>query len=376
MIRKRPRGSPVLAPLLAAALVAGPVGCHEMIAPSGRVLVVVTSVKETSPRSRPDNHAFERAALQTKTFYARRGFDVTVRTVPTVGRALHLLSAIENLDRLVLIGHGGYDGPIVQDGQIGIADDRKTFPARLEAYLREYDGGNRNIQVINAGVPGYTSIEVFMRYVFKVQPLDPDLVIYYFTHNDVHPRRFPTMGRDYAEYSRPWCEPPRSLRQRIPWAFRMVVHGTDDWLAGHKAEDIGNVVRRYAEQPRRHSSNVLRNPSNIFHDNVRNLALLAKGWGAKMMILTPPYREIDPQSGASVSENPVFRAVYDHAAAAQRIADKMDFPCYQLARHIPYDDLQKPPNEYFIDWVHFSEKGAELVAGLVGRKILDLDLIA
>ena len=258
----------------------------------------------------------------------------------------------------------------------GIADDTKTFPVRLEAYLRDSGGRQRNVQVINAGVPGYTSIEVLMRYIFKVQLLDADLIVYYFTHNDVHPRRFPTMGRDYAEYSRPWCEPPKTVRQRIPWAYRMVAHGTDNWLAGHKAQDIGNVVRRYAEQPCRHSSNVLNNPSNIFHDNIRNLALLVKGWGTRMLIVTPPYRDIDPQSGVSVSENPVYRAVYDHVVAAQQIADELDFPCYQLARDMPYDNRQKPPNENFIDWVHFSEKGAEKVAGLMGRKILDLNLIA
>lgn len=65
----------------------------------------------------------------------------------------------------------------------GIADDRDTYPARLEAHLRALHP-NRDIEVVNAGIGGFTSIENLLRFHFHVAPLTPDLVIYYYTHND------------------------------------------------------------------------------------------------------------------------------------------------------------------------------------------------
>jgi len=68
-----------------------------------------------------------------------------------------------------------------------VEDNRKTFTAQLERILvNEYH--YRRIEVINAGVPDYTSWESLINLEFRVLDLEPDLVIIYHGTNDVHAR--------------------------------------------------------------------------------------------------------------------------------------------------------------------------------------------
>ena len=87
-----------------------------------------------------------------------------------------------------------------------------TFTAQLEKLLKE-DYGYQNVQVINAGVPGYNSWEILVNLEFRVLDLDPDLVIIYEGTNDVHARlvepsayRGDDLGRRQA-----WQVPPVAL---------------------------------------------------------------------------------------------------------------------------------------------------------------------
>ena len=62
-----------------------------------------------------------------------------------------------------------------------------TYPAMLEKILVEkykYE----NIEVINAGVPGYTSWETLINFQFRVLDIEPDLIIIYHGTNDTHAR--------------------------------------------------------------------------------------------------------------------------------------------------------------------------------------------
>ena len=45
-----------------------------------------------------------------------------------------------------------------------------------------------NIEVINAGVPGYTSWETLINFQFRVLDIEPDLIIIYHGTNDTHAR--------------------------------------------------------------------------------------------------------------------------------------------------------------------------------------------
>src|SRR5688500_5241789 len=107
-----------------------------------------------------------------------------------------------NVFRIVALGGSStYD--------IRIEDNEKTFTAQLQKLLTE-EYGYQNVEVINAGVPGYNSWEILINLEFRVLDLNPDLVIIYEGTNDVHARLVePSAYRgDNSRRRQPWHLPP------------------------------------------------------------------------------------------------------------------------------------------------------------------------
>lgn len=61
--------------------------------------------------------------------------------------------------------------------------DADTWTAVLEELLRERYGDH--IDVINAGVPGYDSFTSKMNYLYRIRPIEPDVVVVSHTWNDL-----------------------------------------------------------------------------------------------------------------------------------------------------------------------------------------------
>lgn len=250
----------------------------------------------------------------------------------------------------------------------GIADDDATYPARLQVHL---GAGGVEAEVLNGGVPGFTSAEVLIRYLFKVQPLQPDLVIYYFTHNDVHPRRFPTLSRDYREYSRVWLPRHLSAAARAKRLLRRLLGAEIN-----RPLEIGDVVRRYDEMAPggRPAANVERNGPTFFRENLRSLAMVATGYGARMLFVLPPYRGVNGASGDCTTDNPAWRGVHEHRQVAAAVAREFHQGVYDLAADMPYVQ-EGPPGEYYLDRTHVNERGADLMARLIAGAIAAQSLL-
>ena len=62
----------------------------------------------------------------------------------------------------------------------------KNYPSLLNDYLRS--AGFDSVEVINAGVSGYTSYDNLINISFRVLPLEPDLIIIYQGFNDIDKR--------------------------------------------------------------------------------------------------------------------------------------------------------------------------------------------
>ena len=90
-----------------------------------------------------------------------------------------------------------------------VKDNAKTFTAQLENILKEQYGYS-NVQVINAGVPGYNTWESLINLQFRVLDLEPDLVIIYHNTNDVASRLVtPAAYRgDNSGERKQWAAPP------------------------------------------------------------------------------------------------------------------------------------------------------------------------
>lgn len=88
----------------------------------------------------------------------------------------------------------------------GVQDSSDTYPFQLELFMKE----NRfDIQVINAGVPYHTSLDMLIRYVTKGIYLKPDMVLIHTGGNDTGPLNSPnqyfpdyTHWRDISSYNK------------------------------------------------------------------------------------------------------------------------------------------------------------------------------
>ncbi len=68
--------------------------------------------------------------------------------------------------------------------------DELAYPAQLERILREVHGDTR-VEVLNAGVGGWSSWECLIDLELRILDLDPDLLVVYHGINDVYPRFVP-----------------------------------------------------------------------------------------------------------------------------------------------------------------------------------------
>lgn len=85
--------------------------------------------------------------------------------------------------------------------------DEAVWSARLEEILRVERPGAR-IEVINAGVPGYSSFEMLVQLEMRVVDLSPDLVVVYEAVNDMRTALYtagaPEPAGDNTHYRSPW----------------------------------------------------------------------------------------------------------------------------------------------------------------------------
>jgi len=254
----------------------------------------------------------------------------------------------------------------------GIPDNAQTYPARLEAHLCSANPGQA-IEVVNGAVEGFTTAENVLRALFDVVPLRPDLVVYYYTHNDVHPRRLPRLSRDYREYSRSWFEPHEGGR----------LAGALNRVRALTLGDIGELVRRNdSHGGRRPSSNVAANPPVAFEGNLRAIDAILRASGARMLFVNPPYRGlaandlIGPGSVAPEKTNLVLRAVWEHRRIVAGIAGETGGGLCDLAAAIPYPERREDfPTLHHLDPVHFSEAGADAAGQFVASAIMDQRLL-
>jgi lysophospholipase L1-like esterase len=260
---------------------------------------------------------------------------------------------------VVLGGSSTYD--------VRIEDNADIFTAQLEKQLHE-KYGYQNVQVINAGVPGYNSWELLANLEFRVLDLDPDLVIIYEGVNDVHARmvepsvyRGDDLGRRQA-----WQAPRVALWEhsallrilsRTMNASRQV--GIDDFVSSptylswpfdyRLLEDNVDPVEILKE-----------NPPVYFQRNLENMVAVAKEHKVKIMFSTWAY---SPYLKDYASETYYQLGFKENNAVVKAVATDQHIPLFDFAAVMPQD------TKYWADGRHSSEAGAVVKAGLFAEFI-------
>ena len=171
-----------------------------------------------------------------------------------------------------------------------VRDNDATFTYKLERALNGWTsrgGLRRTFEVLNCGVPGYTSAEALARYIFSLSEYRADLVMVQLGINDALPRGLSHISRDYREFSKTWeaFDPGSDL-----WFTRRLLRAarsrfTDSvWTQG-----INFLVRHpfWIQKPTEAEAvSAGRSSVWIFDSNTRYLIRLASGDGARVLLLT------------------------------------------------------------------------------------------
>lgn len=238
---------------------------------------------------------------------------------------------------------------------VGLRED-ETWPHHLQARLAGLLPQAR-VEVVNAGVPAYVSSEVLLNFIFKVEPLEPDWLLYYFTVNDVRPRQLGTVSRDYREYCRLWPQRPKLTS----------ISAIETYLRFH--DSINYHVRNMLHVDH-DEQNVFRTGPDVFRDNIRDMVALARARGIRVLLINPPFRDLAGTDADFSSTHPTSWAVAQHRASIAGIGREFGVPVLDMMGLMP-----KPPSSkaevspYFLDPIHMAAEGTKVFAGFVADRL-------
>jgi lysophospholipase L1-like esterase len=250
---------------------------------------------------------------------------------------------------------------------VRIEDNAATFTAQLERLLRE-DYGYQNVQVINAGVPGYNSWEILVNLEFRVMDLDPDLVIIYEGTNDVHARlvepsayRGDDLGRRQA-----WQVPPVALWEHS--AFLRVLSRMMNVTRQVSIDDFVSSPTyfswpyeyRLSEDNLDPGEILKENPPIYFRRNLENMIAIGKEHGVEVLFSTWAY---SPYLNDYASKDYYQKSFGENNEVVKEVANRHDIPLFDFAEVMPQDA------KFWADGRHVNEAGALEKAGLFAEFI-------
>jgi lysophospholipase L1-like esterase len=256
---------------------------------------------------------------------------------------------------------------------VRIEDNARTFTAQLEALLRS-QYGHPNVEVINAGVPGYNSWEMLINLEFRVLDLDPDLVIIYEGTNDVHARMVaPGAYRgDNSGRRQPWTVPPVGLWEHSA-LLRILARSLnltrqvsiDDFVSAptYLSWPFEDRLDAEALDP----AELLRqNPPIFLRRNLQNMIAVAEAHDVEVLLSTWAY---SPNLNDYAAKDYYQQAFQENNEVVVDVAQSLDVPLFDFAAVMPQAAA------YWADGRHVNETGAAEKAQLFAQFIENQGLI-
>ena len=231
----------------------------------------------------------------------------------------------------------------------------ESYPALLQSILRD-DYGYSNVEVINAGVSGYTSWEALASFAFRILELEPDLLIYYGGVNDLVVRE--RLSNDCYR----GLNPQRGLNgnrglfvernAELPASsLYRVIAILSGWMRNPLSLDSSFEPSRVKCDPDPGATTLemrlAKNTPIYFERNIRNLLTLALAHNVQPVISSWIYN-VDADRPDLWRES-----IAAHNDVTRRIAADMDIPFIDLAAAFPAMD-----DYWELDGIHLVAAGA------------------
>ena len=267
----------------------------------------------------------------------------------------------DGVRRIVCLGDSGTFG-IWGDGT---ADEPRIQPHGYPHYLARIARSHRDdaVEVINAGVIGYSSSHGLRQLVTQLLPLDPDIVTVRFAFNDSVLSRQP---------ARRVHEPSNPLVRRSLYAL-------------HGFETVRLFLETYAMIPFFHPapSSVPWTPLDGYKENLRRFAEIAREEDLRLLFIDYPLRPMEwgeqpnyarhYRMGRRLPSMADLYAVHaEYEAALRLVADEERVPVLTTRATLTRLD---DPGFGDLDLAHPNRTGARKLAVLIWKRILDLGWI-
>lgn len=263
---------------------------------------------------------------------------------------------------------------------MGVDDYTDSYPYRLQQELREE--GSAPVEVINAGVPGYASVESLINFELRVLDLEPDMLIVYHGINDVHLRLVwpPSVYRGDGLASargRSGLDAPSLLesssliRMLLVRAKKIEPHGSLLRILGPVPEAAYSreLLRQYEAGSYPHGvfetvparTMLERNRPIYFERNIRGILAIARLHRVAVLLSTFGLAE----SGAGPAWLPpeYHSAIAEHNEMLGAIAAETQTPLVDIRALVPGSE------EFYSDSYHFTEAGNRLRAKIYAEHI-------
>jgi lysophospholipase L1-like esterase len=251
--------------------------------------------------------------------------------------------------RIAILGGSAAYGYLVSDGE--------EASRLLEKQLHHLDVGD--VEVINAGVPGYDLFQSIVRFREVVDPLQPDIVVLYLGYNDI---RY-LLSETPETFQNP-RQPPYPFWER--WLRHSTLYGFVRYRILGGATDFG-IGRRTQNLPT--DKGIAQ-----FRRNLNEIMLASHEIGAELVVCVQA-------TAAQPSVSPELRAVLGNTDVEVQRAIQIfeaihhtldDFAKKQDALFIDVSAAVPPTSQNLGDAIHLTAIGEQALADLLTKQLQHL----
>lgn len=246
-------------------------------------------------------------------------------------------------------------------------DDRSSWPQRLERALVEE---RLEVEVWNAGFPGWTSLENLISLAARDVLIEPDVVLLYQGINDLQPASAqpfdPTYEKGHADVHRRamgFDLPPPTLLERSVLVERLRALFRPS--QNSRADPAHQEVARRSQLPQAAVA--------TFRRHLRSFHAIAQAHGARVVLMTQPLHLREGTLAADRAYVESWIPGFDATLSIEALERFNDVVCevaldsgavlFDAAREIDWQD------EDFADPMHYSALGSEKLARYVAEQL-------
>lgn len=253
-------------------------------------------------------------------------------------------------------------GASTTDNYLGYRGKTYSYPLALEVILRGRFP-NTAIEVNNCGTMGYTSADILVDFLLNTVDTDPDIVVFCHAKNDLRPSLTPVFSSDYSHALKSFAEAYHYHRfaskfPEIPLAVYNVVMNT----VLHQ-----NIRHGILESVLKAEADISRPFMGLstYRRNIEHLLAVCRSREIAVILSTYPYF-LYPRVQDNVLHRKYCEGVQEENAVVRDLATKHKLPLVENHLLMPDDE------RYFMDTVHFTPEGMQLLAENISAPIIEL----